>query len=175
MKTRRLFEAGVFVILLPFQVPTHTQALTHTQTAALTPTRHPYTETSQPSRINKDSLLADFDYFMGLLESTHPDPYSGFGGEVFFHQKAFELRNELAGQFCSLEAFWEKTMAFLSPLQDSHTYLNSLEKTPDNLLCIPIGFRFFSEGLIVQMLAAVHPDLSDSFSPARLIRFVFIC
>lgn len=164
MKTRRLFGAGVLVILLLFQAQTQaqTQALAHTQAPALAHTQHRYMQTSQTSRINKDSLLADFDYFTGLLESTHPDPYSGFGGKVFFHQKAFELRNELAGQPCSLEAFWEKTMAFLSPLQDGHTYLNSFENTPDNLLRIPIGFRCFSEGLIVQMLPAVHTDLLGS-------------
>lgn len=33
--------------------------------------------------LNSDSLISDFEYFTRLLETTHPDPYSGFGGKVF--------------------------------------------------------------------------------------------
>ena len=37
--------------------------------------------------LNSDSLISDFEYFTRLLETTHPDPYSGFGGKVFFMKR----------------------------------------------------------------------------------------
>lgn len=38
-----------------------------------------------------DTLAADFHCLVQLLEETHPDPYTGFGGKVFFHKAAFDL------------------------------------------------------------------------------------
>ena len=32
----------------------------------------------------KDSLKADFREFIKDLEETHPDPYTAFGGKVFY-------------------------------------------------------------------------------------------
>lgn len=110
----------------------------------------------------KDSLVADFDYFTRLLESSHPDPYHGFGGKVFFHKKAHDLKNELYNRPCSVQEFWDKIMAFLSTMQDSHTYLNSLENRPDDELFMLIGLKCFSEGLIVEMLPRAHKDLLGS-------------
>ena len=34
--------------------------------------------------LNGDSLASDFRYLVKELTATHPDPYSGFGGKVFF-------------------------------------------------------------------------------------------
>ena len=45
--------------------------------------------------LNGDSLASDFRYLVKELAATHPDPYSGFGGKVFFYEQAFHLENEL--------------------------------------------------------------------------------
>lgn len=45
--------------------------------------------------LNGDSLASDFRYLVKELTATHPDPYSGFGGKVFFYEQAFHLENEL--------------------------------------------------------------------------------
>lgn len=39
--------------------------------------------------LNGDSLASDFRYLVKELAATHPDPYSGFGGKVFFYEQAF--------------------------------------------------------------------------------------
>lgn len=37
-------------------------------------------------------------YLVSILEASHPDTYSGFGGKVFFHKQAFKKRRkEFAG------------------------------------------------------------------------------
>lgn len=146
MKTRRLLGVLALVALLPLQAQTTS----------------PSREAPPAPEINRDSLIADFDYFTNLLETSHPDPYSGFGGKVSFHKKAWEVRNELYRHPCTLQAFWDKTMAFLSPLQDSHTSLDPLENSSDDTLCLPVGFTCFSDGLIAEMLPVAHKDLLGS-------------
>ena len=47
--------------------------------------------------LNGDSLASDFRYLVKELAATHPDPYSGFGGKVFFYEQAFHLRTSYAG------------------------------------------------------------------------------
>ncbi len=39
---------------------------------------------SAQSLFPKDSLKADFREFIKDLEETHPDPYTAFGGKVFY-------------------------------------------------------------------------------------------
>lgn len=79
--------------------------------------------------VNKDSLISDFNYLIQQLEATHPDPYSGFGGKVFFHKQAFDLKNELARKDHTLVDFSSKVSAFLANLQDGHTSLFTPENT----------------------------------------------
>lgn len=59
--------------------------------------------------LNGDSLASDFRYLVKLLEATHPDPYSGFGGKVFFHEVAFRIENELKRATGSRQSFSART------------------------------------------------------------------
>lgn len=121
-----------------------------------------HTEVTGTPPAHTDSLIADFNYLTALLESSHPDPYNGFGGKVFFHKKAYDLKNELSDRPCTVQEFWDKVMAFLSNIQDSHTYLNSFEPQADDELFLLIRLKGFSEGLIVEMLPRAHQDLLGS-------------
>lgn len=78
---------------------------------------------SAQETLNGDSLAADFRYLVEQLEATHPDPYSGFGGKVFFHEQAFRLENELRQAPGTQQALFDKANVFLANLQDGHTYL----------------------------------------------------
>ena len=73
--------------------------------------------------LNGDSLASDFRYLVKELAATHPDPYSGFGGKVFFYEQAFHLENELRRTPGTKQTFFDKVSIFLSNLQDEHTYL----------------------------------------------------
>lgn len=46
--------------------------------------------------LNGDSLASDFRYLVKELTATHPDPYSGFGGKVFFYEHSI-WRTSYAG------------------------------------------------------------------------------
>ena len=48
------------------------------------------------AQIPNDSIVADFNEFVRLLEETHPDPYSNYGGRPFFRKAAMETRFGLA-------------------------------------------------------------------------------
>lgn len=108
----------------------------------------------------KDSLVADFSYLVEALEVTHPDPYSGFGGKVFFHKEVFDLKNDLKQNDYSNVAFAEKISAFLSKLQDGHTHLFSPEdanKNEDGYL--PVEIRIIPDGAVLSIVPAEHGNL----------------
>ena len=42
------------------------------------------------AQVPNDSIVADFNEFVRLLEETHPDPYSNYGGKPFFRRAAME-------------------------------------------------------------------------------------
>lgn len=115
------------------------------------------------NEVNGDSLAADFRYLVKQLEATHPDPYTGFGGKVFFHKQAFLLENELRSRPHTLQQFWDKSMAFLASIQDGHTYLHSPsgEKQGEQRY-VPLGLRCIPDGVVVQMLPAPEKALLGS-------------
>lgn len=114
--------------------------------------------------LNSDSLAADFCYLVQQLEATHPDPYTGFGGKVFFHKQAFELENELRKQSsCTLAEFWEKSMAFLASLQDGHTYLMGLSKQEQlQQRFLSVQLRTLPDGVVLQGVPEAHKELLGS-------------
>lgn len=109
--------------------------------------------------MNGDSLAADFRYLVKLLEATHPDPYSGFGGKVFFHKQAFLLENELQQYPHTVRQFQDKLMAFLASMQDGHTYLFSSSPQQGAQFFLPIALRCLSDRVVVQRLPASHKAL----------------
>ncbi len=115
-----------------------------------------------------DTLAADFCSLVRLLEATHPDPYTSFGGKVFFHKAAFELeRHLLSLPDTTLTYFCEQTGAFLAHLQDGHTYLSAPGAGAEEgeTRCIPAYLRVIPDGLIVQGV----PAGQRSFLGSRLV------
>lgn len=113
--------------------------------------------------LNGDSLASDFRFLVKQLEITHPDPYSGFGGKVFFHEQAFRLENELRQSTGTLQTFFDKTSAFLSNLQDGHTYLfppQADEQVKQRYLALEV--RIIPEGIILQGVPEVYKNLLGS-------------
>lgn len=100
-----------------------------------------------------DTLAADFRYLVQLLEETHPDPYTGFGGKVFFRKAAFDLENRLKLSPATLQSFHAQAMAFLSHLQDGHTYLSELPQ--EDIAAkgyFPAVLRVIPDGLVAEAL-----------------------
>ena len=113
--------------------------------------------------VKGDSLASDFRHMVKLLEETHPDPYTSFGGKVFFHKQAFLLENELRKNAATLQTFFDKVSAFLSRLQDGHTYLimpSSGQQTTQRFL--PLEIRTIPEGIILQGVPREYGHLLGS-------------
>ena len=114
--------------------------------------------------IPKDSLVADFRLFVKYLEATHPDPYSGFGGKVFFHKKVRETEQQLEKQDRSSDEFIRLVSAFIAPLGDGHTNLSRGDEDGE-ISELPVRFRVVSDGIVLAGL----PDSLRSFLGCRLI------
>ena len=120
---------------------------------------HAYAQES----LNKDSLVADFSYLVKELVATHPDPYSGFGGKVFFHKQAYDITNDLQENNCTLQAFTDKVSAFLSNLQDGHTVLYQPEIKERNKAGIfIISAKVIPDGLVVSEVPAESKEFLGS-------------
>lgn len=113
--------------------------------------------------LNKDSLISDFSYLIQELEATHPDPYSGFGGKVFFHKQAYDLMNELQTGYYTQQEFSTKISTFLSHLQDGHTILYQPEAKDKNRAGLyVIAAKVIPDGLIVSKVPTKDKSLLGS-------------
>ena len=74
------------------------------------------------AQVPTDSIVADFKYFVKLLEERHPDPYSGYGGKPYFRMAASDARNALLkDKVTDVREFAYRINEFLAPLKDGHT------------------------------------------------------
>ena len=77
---------------------------------------------SANAQMPTDSIVADFNEFVRLLEETHPDPYTNFGGKPFFRRAAMEVRLGLVqDSVTSTDELANRINEFLAPLEDGHT------------------------------------------------------
>ena len=73
-------------------------------------------------QVPNDSIVADFNDFERILEETHPDPYTNYGGRPFFRKAAMETRFGLIqDKVTDVREFAWRINEFLAPLKDGHT------------------------------------------------------
>ena len=118
--------------------------------------------TSVVAQISNDSIVADFRYFLHQLETTHPDPYTNYGGKAFFHRAASETYWGLKDDSVTTreELCW-RIRAFLAPLSDGHTQIHFPE-TQGSFSLVPIRFKAVGDGLFVRRLPDEHQQLIGS-------------
>lgn len=117
---------------------------------------------STKAQIHYDSIAEDFRCFIHLLEATHPDPYTNYGGKAFFHRAAHETYWSLRDDSVTTaeELCW-RIRAFLAPLQDGHTQVHFPETQGSHSL-VPIRFKAVGDGLFVRRLPKEHQHLIGS-------------
>ena len=115
--------------------------------------------TSVVAQISNDSIVADFRYFLHQLETTHPDPYTNYGGKAFFHRAASETYWGLKDDSVTTreELCW-RIRAFLAPLSDGHTQIHFPE-TQGSFSLVPIRFKAVGDGLFIRRLPDEHQQL----------------
>ena len=80
---------------------------------------------SANAQIPTDSIVADFNEFIRLLEETHPDPYTNYGGKPFFRLEAMDTRFGLIeDSVTSSDELARRITKFLAPLEDGHTNID---------------------------------------------------
>ena len=114
------------------------------------------------AQIPTDSIVADFNEFVRLLEETHPDPYTNYGGRPFFRRAAMETRFSLVkDSVTSPDVLANRITEFLAPLKDRHTSIWS-----DNFEWwrhAPIRFEAMNEGILyVNVLPDQYKELLGS-------------
>lgn len=97
----------------------------------------------------QDSLVADFREFVHDLEETHPDPYSGFGGKIFFHKAAAAMEAHLQQKESSLEDFQRLLTQFIAPLEDGHTQIYEVASGPASGTVFPLNAKVIPGAIIL--------------------------
>lgn len=104
--------------------------------------------------LSSDSLVNDFLFFCDMLEETHPDPYSGFGGRPFFHMERDLMVNRIANDSLSLNDFCDIVNEFTVPLKDLHTFVQYPKSDELKIKYVQrISFIVLNDGLMVSGIA----------------------
>lgn len=124
------------------------------------------TQAQVPANL-RDTLISDFDSFIKILEETHPDPYTRFGGKVFFHKAACDVRNKLEKEEHTVRDFAMLLSSFLTRLGDGHSFvgvpeLPESQQKRDELLYLPVEIATIPDGLILSKVPAEHKKLIGS-------------
>lgn len=106
--------------------------------------------TMDAQEINITKIYSDdFDAFIGLLEQTHPDPYSAYGGRVEFNRTVQLYRKEVS-KISDQEKLYNLLCRFLSTLKDGHTTLNNPKSNSAiDTRHFPIKFKIVTDGMFV--------------------------
>ena len=114
-----------------------------------------------------DSLAADFKTLVKYLTDTHPDPYTAFGGRVFFHREARDIEQRLRESGATAEQFSQTLLAFLARLEDGHTRISPpvSADSPQYRLQFPLQASPAGDGL----MATIVPDDMKQFLGARIV------
>lgn len=122
------------------------------------------------AQVPTDSIVADFRYFVKLLEERHPDPYSGYGGKPYFRMAASDARNALLkDKVTDVREFAYRINEFLAPLKDGHTV--AMPDGPYVPGHYPIQYtnpatliilEAINDGIIVKALPEEYKDLVGS-------------
>ena len=110
-----------------------------------------------------DSLAADFRFFCDVLEATHPDPYSSFGGRPYFCLARDRMAYEIGKDSLSAADFCDLLNEFIVPLGDMHTFVQYPNSGNADIRYVQrISFDVLNDGLMVSGIAQPHSKFLGS-------------
>lgn len=116
--------------------------------------------------LSSDSLVNDFLFFCDMLEETHPDPYTGFGGRSCFHKERDLMANRISNDSLSLNDFCDLLNEFTVPLKDLHTFVQYPKSDVLKIKYVQrISFNVLNDGLMVSGIAEPY----SKYLGARLL------
>lgn len=115
------------------------------------------------AKLPSDSLVNDFLFFCDMLEETHPDPYTGFGGRPFFHLERDLMADRIAKDSLSLNDFCNLLNEFIVPLKDLHTFVQYPQTEVSQIKYVQrIAFNVLNDGLMVAGIAQPYSQYLGS-------------
>lgn len=111
-------------------------------------------------KIPGDSLAADFRFFCDMLEKSHPDPYTSFGGRPCFRLVRNHTAERIASDSMTVREFCDVLNGFIAPLKDMHTYVQYPRSgaTTDIRFAQRIAFTVLNDGLLVSGIAKPYSE-----------------
>lgn len=124
-------------------------------------------DNNRPDSIAFEDMLADFRYYIDILESTHIDPYTPMGGKLNFKIKAVEFERNIPKDIMAVSDFSLLLSGFSSQLNDNHTYfeINSSVGTGETDKQMPFYCKSAYDCIFVN---AVKEEFKDLFG-AKII------
>ena len=123
-----------------------------------------FTSSQVMAQVPTDSIVADFNEFVRLLEETHPDPYTNYGGKPFFRKAVMETRRNLIDdKVTNADELAMRINTFLAPLQDGHTWIQTSDNS--NMMtktAAPIRFQAINDGVIIEAILSEYKELIGS-------------
>jgi hypothetical protein len=100
----------------------------------------------------RDTVLSDLNHLKNLLETTHPDPYTSYGGKVNFNKKIQTIKRNIPEIGLSLFDFYSLTSKFISQLNDGHTFIIQPENPQKDTLNyqLPLKFKITMDCIYIQ-------------------------
>lgn len=118
-----------------------------------------------PQWLSQIQAQKDTRQLIRLLDESHPDPYSAFGGRVAFKLAADELMSGLPPEGIGHSALAERLAEFLARIKDGHTFLQALTPNAPSTI-LPFRFSAGPRGLF---LSAWNLPALDGLLGARLV------
>ncbi len=114
----------------------------------------------------KNIYEEDFNTFIQLLEETHPDPYTAFGGRIEFGRNVQDTRAKVQTSANDNE-FRNYLSRFISRLEDGHTIIDNPRSVENNKVSkfFPIVFKIASDGLFIDYTSSEY----DSYVGNKLL------
>jgi len=113
--------------------------------------------------IPKDSLVEDTRQLVKILEESHPDPYSSFGGKIAFHRDFQKIIALIPEEGMTNTEFYNMLMPFIAAVRDMHTGLINPVKSGQNGHGLPLKFKVIEQDLVVmEALSNENKDLLGS-------------
>ncbi len=114
--------------------------------------------------LSRSALIEDIRQLAGILESSHPDPYTKGGGKIAFHRRLHELMLTIPEEGMTKEEFQRLLVPFVAAVGDGHTRIHIEyeinEKRPGG---IPLLFSIIEKSLYVSgVVDADDKDLLGS-------------
>ncbi len=111
--------------------------------------------------LTHQQAVDDIRYMLGLLEETHPDPYSAFGGRVGFKREAQSLPEQVPREGMTRAQLYSLLRTFFGKLRDGHTYVSSPPSSGSRvpLRYLPVRFGIATDAVFVQGTTEGFEDL----------------